>query len=425
MSPGRKLLFTLIMLFFAGLLAEVFSFGLLQFEAWRRPYKFRHDAAYYLDPMPADWAAKFYAKGYHPVLGWDGPRYASAGKDLNPTASRDGTKSGGKNKKQKKRQQKTFGLGYDAEGARVNPDFADGAPAIAAYGDSFTKGAEVAWNETWAYYLSEMLGRYVANYGVGGYGPDQATLKFRLHPAEAPKPKIAILGIFEENINRVVNRYRSYYQEDSPSFLAFKPRFLPSQDDGPGGGPDGSRLLPTPLSEATEDPKQLAEAVVAARDHDTFWDRKVEFGFPYSLALGKLALLALGKASGKALPLGSFSGDLWEAPRATATMDAVIEAFVAEAEARGIQPVILFLPRIRHQTAEDRDNWAPNYRGYRDALETRYENQGLIVLDLADAAFQPEDMHVRPFDGHYSPYGNQVVARFLFDRLELGSQAIE
>ena len=77
MSLRRKALFTFLMLLLIALLLELFSFGLLQFEAWRRPYKFQHEAAYYLDSMPADWAAKFYARAYHPVLGWDGTRYVA------------------------------------------------------------------------------------------------------------------------------------------------------------------------------------------------------------------------------------------------------------------------------------------------------------------------------------------------------------
>ena len=384
------------MLLLAAVLLELLSFGVVSFEAWRRPNKFRHDAGYFLDPMPDGWAAKFYAQGYDPILGWKGLRYdeADAGK-----------KNAGKL------------LGYDAEGARLNPDYATEPAVIAAYGDSFTKGAEVEWNETWPYDLSKMLGRYVANYGVGGYGPDQATVKFQLRRPETPKPAIAILGIFEENINRTLNRYRAYYQEEPSSFLAFKPRFLP--------GPAGARLLPSPLGEATEDRKRLEAAVVAARQDDIYWRRKVDFAFPFSLALGKLALLALGRGTGSLLPLGYLSDNLWNVPEARATMDAVVDAFVAEADRRGIRPVILFLPRIRMETAENRAGWAPEYSAYLDALKTRYDGRGVAILDVADAEFEPEKMHVRLFDGHYSPYGNEVVARFLYERLALANETFE
>ena len=106
MSPGRKVLFTLIMLLFAVLLLEVFSFALLQFEAWRRPYKFRHDAAYYLDPMPADWASKFYARGYHPVLGWDGRRSDRDDRSPGTAEAKDGEPTGSKGSRGKKKRQK-------------------------------------------------------------------------------------------------------------------------------------------------------------------------------------------------------------------------------------------------------------------------------------------------------------------------------
>lgn len=395
MSSRRKLLFTAIMLLVLALLLELFSYGILSFEASRRPHKFRHDAAYYLDPMPENWAEKFYAHGFDPVLGWDGVRYEKG--------------DGGR-----KARQGDKNLGYDAEGARLNPDFANEPAVIAAYGDSFTKGAEVAWNETWEYYLSQKLGRYVANYGVGGYGPDQATIKFQRRPRAAPRPAIAILGIFEENINRAVNRYRAYYQEDPSSFLAFKPRFLPE--------PAGGRLLPSPLKEATTDRRDLTQAVIEAREDDVFWMRKIDFTFPYTLALGKLALLAFDKATGGFLPLGLLSDNLWEAPQARATMDSVIDGFVAEAKARDIRPVILFLPRIRRATAEDPAAWTPNYTAYFESLRSRYRDQDLPILDVANAEFEAAKMHVRPFEGHYSPYGNDIVAQFVYEQLALENE---
>jgi hypothetical protein len=395
MSPGKKFVYTAILLLVAAGLLEVLSYGILSFEAWRRPYKFRHDTAYYLERIPDGWEAAFYERAYHPVLGWDGARY--------------GVKPGQKRGDKKQGKKKADLRGYDDKGARVDPDHAGSPAVIAAFGDSFTKGAEVKWNESWPYYLSELLDGYVANYGVGGYGPDQATLKFRASPLTESKPRFAILGIFEENINRVVNRFRPYYEEDGLSFLVFKPRFAI--------GPQGPELLASPLAAPTTDRQALAAMIEEARDGDLFWARKVEPGFPYSYSLSKIGLHALGKVTGKALPLGIYTGNLWGVEEPTATMNAVIDAFIAEADARGIEPVILFIPRIRRSILDDPAGWAPNYAGFPQALAERYGERGLIVLDAAEASFDPEKMHVQPFAGHYSPYGNKVVARFIYDRL--------
>ena len=399
MSPGKKFVYTAILLLVAAGLLEVLSYGILSFEAWRRPYKFQHEGAYYIDRIPEGWESAFYEKAYHPVFGWDGTR--SGGKP--------GQKRRNKKRRDKKQGSEADPGRYNDEGARINPDYAGSPPGIAAFGDSFTKGAEVKWNQSWPYYLSELLDAYVVNYGVGGFGPDQATLKFRASPFREPKPRFVILGIFEENINRVVSRFWPYYEEEGRNLLGFKPRFAI--------GPQGPELLASPLAEPITDRQALAALAEEARDGDVFWARKVAFAFPYSYTLGKLGLLALGKMTGKALPLGTYAGDLWGAEEATATMNAVIDAFIAEADARGIEPVILFIPRVRRAILDDPTDWAPNYAGFAQALAARFGERGLIVLDVAKASFGPEKMNVQPFAGHYSPYGNKVVADFLYDRL--------
>jgi hypothetical protein len=47
----------------------------------------------------------------------------------------------------------------------------------------------------------------VSDYGVSGYGADQAYLRFRRVPDEAP---VVILGIFGEGVIRNVNQYRGF-----------------------------------------------------------------------------------------------------------------------------------------------------------------------------------------------------------------------
>ena len=96
-------------------------------------------------------------------------------------------------------------------------------------------------------------------------------------------------------------------------------------------------------------------------------------------------------------------------------MTAAINSFVTEAESRRIVPIILFLPRIRRAMLEDRDGWRPRYAGFVRALRQRYGERDLIIVDAAETDFEPEAMNVRPFDGHYSPYGNRLFARHLYD----------
>src|SRR5439155_12092273 len=81
---------------------------------------------------------------------------------------------------------------------------------IAAFGDSFTHCDGVANSFTWEYLLERLNPALeVLNFGVGGYGTDQALLRYELE-GMAFHPHIAILGFLPENIHRVVSVFRSF-----------------------------------------------------------------------------------------------------------------------------------------------------------------------------------------------------------------------
>lgn len=135
------------------------------------------------------------------------------------------------------------GQGFDAELGWDRPELPDVGPArpapmnfattrLSTYGDSFTEG-ESPENETWQVHLARHLGTNVVNYGVGGYGPDQALLKLKRVYAIHPTP-IVLFGYMSENISRIVNVYRLAYQTQrtgtflnagQPYFAPTKPRF--------------------------------------------------------------------------------------------------------------------------------------------------------------------------------------------------------
>ncbi len=64
------------------------------------------------------------------------------------------------------------------------------AAPISAYGDSFVFGADVDNDQTFPHFLSRRFGVGVANYGVSGYGPDQALMRLERHLTQGQRPKI-------------------------------------------------------------------------------------------------------------------------------------------------------------------------------------------------------------------------------------------
>jgi hypothetical protein len=164
----------------------------------------------------------------------------------------------------------------DAASRRTSERF--GAFDVAAYGDSFVFGAGVADDETFSFLLSAALQTGVRNYGVGGYGPDQAVLRLERHMREGHRRKIVILGMPSENIARVINIFFGLYipvPEVTPEFV--KPLFVR----------EGERwtllnAVPVRLGATTD----LVPALAFARDHDFWYDqneKRPRLEFPYLL----------------------------------------------------------------------------------------------------------------------------------------------
>src|SRR5574341_214630 len=87
---------------------------------------------------------------------------------------------------------------------------------ILILGDSFTFGVGVSDNETYSYYLEEMLPNVeVINMGVHGYGHDQMLILFKEEGVKY-MPDIVILGFLTMDMSRNLLQFRDYA----------KPRFV-------------------------------------------------------------------------------------------------------------------------------------------------------------------------------------------------------
>lgn len=113
-------------------------------------------------------------------------------------------------------------------GPRSNWSFAETQVKrrIALVGDSYTYGIDVKYEDSWGYRLEQMLGPdfQVLNFGVDGYGLDQALLRYK-RDVRPWQPDVVILGFIEHDLYRTITVY---------SFVSFptwqrpfsKPRFI-------------------------------------------------------------------------------------------------------------------------------------------------------------------------------------------------------
>ena len=104
---------------------------------------------------------------------------------------------------------------------------------IAAFGDSFVAGVGVNDDQVWVKRLEVELNRLgmrveTLNFGVGGYGMDQAYIRWQ-NLGRAYKPDLVLFAFQPENLNRNVNVFRPlYYRRVAVPFS--KPRFVLQND---------------------------------------------------------------------------------------------------------------------------------------------------------------------------------------------------
>jgi len=225
---------------------------------------------------------------------------------------------------------------FDKIGARRSPAFDNPdqqESCISLYGDSFTYSDEVENQHAWGNILATLQNCRVNNFGVGGYGTDQAYLRYLgNHRDRSP---IVILGIYSENIRRNVNQYRGFYRPGTGHKFGFKPRFklVDSQ----------LKLIPLPdikvddLEHFSNNPKKYLKYDFYSPD-GIF---RTRLRFPYSITLAK-AFFKMQRRD-NIMPVSRFYSETHPSGSLQLTV-AIAKAFKETALSRNQKPIVLFIP---------------------------------------------------------------------------------
>lgn len=296
-------------------------------------------------------------------------------------------------------------ISTDSLGSRRIPGVS-GPAAISSFGNSFTEGLEVDDGETWQAYIANSTGRAVLNFGVSGYGPDQAllTLETRLHAGI--RTPIVILAMVNENMNRIMNDFRLFYTYPVVDmFLAFKPMFVEENDN--------HELVNFRPSDMTNR-DQLRTAMVEASRHDAFYAARTErLSFPHTV--NGLRFLRRHGIS----PTIAWPGNSAAARR---RMSHILSRFLRNARRYEFKPVFLLLPENTQELRKRRGGEHP----FLKSLVENPELNGLIYIDAVKAlsgdnrnSYVPEfDFNKYNRETHPSPYGNQAIAAVVLHALE-------
>jgi len=302
----------------------------------------------------------------------------------------------------------------DRTGAKYNPDFSQSNyPCASVYGASFVWGGEIPLADGWVEQLSRKLGCWVANYGVPGYGTDQAYVRFqRMKQDQAP---VTMLGFSPEHIMLDVNQYRGFMGY-GPSPTGIKGRFI-LDGEGRLEWIHRPRISEKEFVEFLRDPANLLPHEYLLPDTP---DGPVTLRFPYTLTVARVALMPRLRVRFTGRPswadfyrAGHRSGGL-------ALTAAIVEAFVREAERRDKRALIVVLPGASNFRAEAKFG-QPEYAPLIAALAAKnidvFDPSPALLTALGQRSYC--ELYTAPADceGHFGIEGSRIVADVIMAEL--------
>ncbi len=262
------------------------------------------------------------------------------------------------------------------------------ARRVALVGDSYTFGLEVPFAASWGARLQQALGPAidVLNFGVDGYGVDQAYLRFQ-RDAAPWRPEVAVLGFIDHDLYRSMAVY-AFVSFPDWGFPFAKPRFVLA---------DGRlRLVNVPLPDP---PAILARASIAELpfvDLDPGYVAADWRWRPYGHSYLARYLVSRFPRRDAVRPAVS------DAAR-EALNRAILAAFGETSAAAGATPLVVYFPA--------RSDFAGGDRRVVRAMIAALRRGGLDILDLTPCLRAvPEPALFLPGRAHYSPAGNARVA---------------
>ena len=286
-------------------------------------------------------------------------------------------------------------------GHEYTPFPAPGVRRYAAYGDSYTYCEEVQLDDCWTTMLEQRLpDTEVLNFGVPGYGPDQAWLRYQRDGA-GWHPCAVLIGYMVEDIDRVVNRFRPFFSPRTGLALA-KPRFVLDNDK--------LVLLPSPASspDTLKDPEWV-EANLGPRDAWYFPGTFVANPFD-ALETVRLARTVLYRRTDRESWLPGRAERLFTpGTEAFDVVTRILVDFAGQIRANGATAIVMVFPLSTDVIAAI--DGRP--KAHSPLLKV-LDQHAVPTIDLTDALGRAGHTVIDELASeHYRPSANMVVARAL------------
>jgi lysophospholipase L1-like esterase len=296
----------------------------------------------------------------------------------------------------------TAGFRSSVHQKTISLEPAVGILRIALFGDSFTHGSDVPFEDSWGAILEDRLNQKgvqveVLNFGVPGYAIDQAFLRWRKN-GKPFHPNIVLFGFQNSNVKRNMNLIRVLYSPDT-GLIFSKPRFVLEDHS--------LRLVNVPALPPENLPATLKNIDKwELKEYEFFFKKANYIDSPlYASRLVTFAISGLStRFSHRRKDYDFFAPDSMSRKL---TMR-IIQEFHQDVTKQNAKFVIVHLP-TRKPLKKLRSKEALKYQGLLNDLVSRYH-----IIDPADELLQMAEK--KSLDalfgvdtGHYSAIGNGVV----------------
>lgn len=307
----------------------------------------------------------------------------------------------------------------DRRGARISPAneaLADQPACVSLYGDSYTFSDEVGNAAAWGNVLAELLECPVANFGMFGFGVDQAVLRFRTNDRD--DASLTILGITPFDLSRNMNQWRHLATGDSA--FGFKPTF---EENGSGG----LDLVPIPVNDYATFQQVATDPAAVLRNESLLPDRPslrspISIGPPYTISLVRFMMKLAQQYDPTRFSI-RYPAFTWLYPPWYDTHEGpskqslhrnflIVEAFTQDCQDRGRVCVVLTIPTahmLLERTRNDRADVAPIF-GDIGKISELWDPTGNMLRQIADD--EPCQFVGKKKDciGHYNDEGYRLLA---------------
>ncbi|MBZ0166773.1 MAG: SGNH/GDSL hydrolase family protein [Candidatus Omnitrophica bacterium] len=304
----------------------------------------------------------------------------------------------------------------NSQGLRADYDFSltpTEKVRIGTFGDSFVHCDEVTNDQTWQEHLNRLDPQVeTMNFGVGGYGMDQAYLRY-LQDGRKFKPDIVLIGFMTENPTRNMSIFRPFYLPHSMLPLS-KPRFHSVGND--------IELIENPLDTLSDyqrllDNEKDVRLELSHLDYFYFY-RYGEHPLDFFLTVRLLKML-----KGMYLRPQQKIFNRYEYNTQSEIFIVsmrIIEKFVASVREDGAIPIVVFLPnsgdfwRLKEKDSK-------NYRPFMEIMDKKGIPYFDFTAELLEDILNDEDPATFYSPRyHFSGKGNDYMARYIYRYLKNG-----